>query len=81
MTANLMILQIMKSWIKVIILDQNFFKGDKLKEEGEEVFSSNESFREGVAILAEKKVWNLLLKMLKINLIRDVKNRDRSRDG
>lgn len=59
-------------------LDQNFFKGDKIKEEGQEFLNHIKTFREGVAkVLADEKGMETVIKEVnnKFNT-EPVKNRD-----
>ncbi|WP_034043540.1 gliding motility protein GldM [Wocania ichthyoenteri] len=59
-------------------LDENFFKGDKLKPEGEEFLAQIASFRDGVAsILADEKGMESVIKDVQTKFsTEDVRNRD-----
>lgn len=59
-------------------LDQNFFKGDKIKEEGQEFLAHMKKFREGVAkVLSDEKGMESVIKEVNNKFNTDpVKNRD-----
>ena len=59
-------------------LDEHFFKGDKIKEDGQEFLAQMKTFREGVtSILADEKGMESVIKEVKEKFSTDeVKNRD-----
>ena len=64
-------------------LDKNFFKGDKIKEDGEEFLAQMKGFREGVVkILSGEKGMEPIIKQVKNKFnTDDVKNRDNRSQG
>ena len=59
-------------------LDQNFFKGDKIKEDGQKFLAHMKNFREGVAeVLADEKGMESVIKAVNTKFSTEpVKNRD-----